>query len=167
MPYAGAAISDNSARVQAYDCNAMEMYAEVYYNPSGCKNDRKAHAHMKASFVVAGNNYQPFFYIDVFGTRREQTWCGWRAYSTTLESKNASVLVRYSVSPSSPQTFSEVFDDYIGTVDEQKHIIFIGAVGEFVTWDHASPITVTYLSAHQEASTRGTPNLWAVLHCPQ
>jgi hypothetical protein len=177
----------NAGRTKA-GCGSSFIRQE-YFNPSGCRNDRKVFIEGRLyyqvfSYVGGGNRYLPWAEIEVYGARRNGFWCVWvLRYKTLHNFRNISfsVLSFFVEDPSlgwtTPGTairapLSLTFRDSFGTTEERYRFIYNGRVGAWLDFPWGSSLSIVsppfeFIDrTNLEASTRGTNNQWAHFTCP-
>jgi len=145
--------------------NTMEY--SYYYDPSGCKNDRKVYVRAHIEWAMSGANYTPWLISETWGRRRAGTLCYWYFYDTKLNSRDAYFDVKIVINGiTNHYILTEAsIPDYYGTVDEGSHTIWNNYLTGPITWQGGTPPAISFTRAFVEASSQGTNNNWVSVDC--
>lgn len=170
------------------------MTASYYYNPSGCKNDRKAESYFTQSVAVFNDyitlidgypyyrNWKRLGIQSVGRGQKRNALCNWDdKYNTQHEIRNSYFTVNayknvsfeyYSVPPLAPEVISsystlEPFSWSLPTYVSPGESYTLIIFDELVgDWIVNEAITTTVpIQVHIEYKTRGIDNNWAIIDC--
>ncbi len=150
------------------DACSNNMEYSYYYDPSGCKSDRKVYVRAYIYWAISGSNYTPWLISETWGRRRAGTLCYWYFYDTKLNSRDAYFDVKIVINGiTNHYILTEAsIPDYYGTVDEGSHTIWNNALtGGPITWQGGTPPAISFTRAFVEASSQGTNNNWVSVDC--
>ncbi|MFZ5973547.1 MAG: hypothetical protein ACOYXA_18340 [Bacteroidota bacterium] len=153
---------------------ATTMENSYYYNPSGCKDDRKAYfrarSYRQATPGSGGTYYDYRVEILVWGTRRSGTFCNWSGYNTQLEYRNIAFSIwayqrlslTTSASTSEPRFFPIPLNDE--SLNDAGSLVTDFSVGDWL-FNEPQPNN-PFTSFYGEAKSQGIGNNWIVITCP-
>jgi len=159
---------DSNTNARTNSTCTTYMQAEYYYNPSGCRNDRKAYISAKSYLTLStksdGDWRQPRVEILVWGKIRNG-WCNWDSYLTLLEYRSVSFeIMAWSNQNgvSIPTLFSRILPDYAPTY-EKSTLPWDQAIGDPLLNQLINPSAFNRL--HAEGKSRGVDYNWAIIDC--
>ena len=154
-----------SSRTSSWTCtNNIETW--YYYDPSGCKNDRKIYAAAGTWWLISGNNFTPWLASRIWGRRRAGTLCYWYGYSTVLSYRNIQFDVKIVINGITHHfVLDEGIPDYYGTAEESEKQIWNNSLTGSITWQGGTPPAISFTRAVVEGSSRGTNNNWVTIDC--
>lgn len=149
------------------DACTNNMEYSYYYDPSGCKNDRKIYIAASTWWVISGNNYTPWLASRTWGRRRAGTLCYWYNYETLLNHRDAYFDVKIVINGITNHFIltEASIPDYYGTVEESEKQIWYNFLTGAITWQGGTPPAISFTRAFVEASSRGTNNNWVSVDC--
>lgn len=146
------------------DACSNNMEYSYYYDPSGCKNDRKVYIAAGTEWRISGNNYTPWLASRTWGRRRAGTLCYWYGYDTILNFRGAYFDVKIVINGITRHFITSI-DDYYGTAEEREKQIWDDFLTGPITWQGGTPPAISFTRAFVEASSRGTNNNWVSVDC--
>lgn len=159
--------SNASVRTNAA-CSTIE-YGSYYFNPSGCKDDRKVFIDAKSYITISrtyeGDWRQPRVSIQVYAGKRKGTFCNWVGYSTTMDRRNISFGIMNWTNQNGVLE-PKYYDINVPDESSSYDVTAIGwdyAVGSKALNQLISPSPFTYF--YGEASSRGVAGNWAIINC--
>jgi hypothetical protein len=149
------------------DACANNMEYSYYYDPSGCKNDRKVYIAAGTWWVISGNDFTPWLASRTWGRRRAGTLCFWYGYSTILNYRGAYFDVKIVINGITRHFIlnNVSIPDYYGTLEESEKQIWNDFLTGPITWQGGTPPAISFTRAFVEASSRGTNNNWVSVDC--
>lgn len=149
------------------DACANNMEYSYYYDPSGCKSDRKVYIAAGTWWVISGNDFTPWLASRTWGRRRAGTLCYWYGYNTILNYRGAYFDVKIVINGITRHFILNNISipDYYGTVEESEKQIWNDFLTGPITWQGGTPPAISFTRAFVEASSRGTNNNWVSVDC--
>jgi hypothetical protein len=144
------------------------MESSYYYDPSGCKNDRKIYVATNTSWAISGTNYTPYLTARIWGRRRAGTLCFWYNYETKLNFRDVYYDIKIVINGITNHYILDEGDipDYYGTVDEEEKQIWDAALtGGPIIWQGGAQPAISNDRVYLQASSQGTNNNWVTIDC--